>query len=355
MIDRYGRFRRAAVAALLAMLAAVPLRADVRPVAGCALDDAGRAWMQAALDDWEMVSRDLLPLEARPLPWMVFIDTACAWHVGADAAGDAALAGTLAPAGAALRFGGAQVEVRGVAHTGSVRLPGGAEVPAAPLSFTAPYGDAGAAFFVIGMPPVWMRDARHAADPDLAWLIRAVLVHELTHTAQVATVYRRIDALAARVPDPGALNDDVIQARFDSVPGFRAAYQTERDLLFRAAAEPDPALRRTLAAQALAAMRERRTRYYAGADSVYAELEDVFLNMEGVANWASYQVALRHAGPAADPAEVLTRLRRGGRWWSQDEGLALFLVIDALVPGWRARVFAGEPVSVLTLLEEGTR
>jgi hypothetical protein len=36
---------------------------------------------------------------------------------------------------------------------------------------------------------------------------------------------------------------------------------------------------------------------------------------------------------------ALPGMRRGGRHWSQDEGLAIFLLIDRLVPGWQARVF----------------
>lgn len=345
---------RAGLAALfaLALTAATALPAQT---GACTLGGAEREWIQGALDDWDQASREILRLEAKPLPWMVFIDTACAWHVAPDARGDAELAATLAPAGAPLRFQGGTAEVRGVAHGGEVRLPGGPRVPAVPLSFAAPYGDAGSAFFVIGMPTAWRRDPRHAADPDLAWLVRAVFVHEMTHTRQVGSVYRRIDALAACVPDPESLDDDVIQKRFDSVPAFRAAIDAERDLLFRAAAEPDPARRRALAAQALAAARERRARWLGGADGVYAHLEDVFLGMEGAANWAAYHVTLRHAEPGTDPADVLTRFRRGGTFWSQDYGFALFLTLDALLPDWQARMFAAEPASVFALLEEAVR
>jgi hypothetical protein len=32
-------------------------------------------------------------------------------------------------------------------------------------------------------------------------------------------------------------------------------------------------------------------------------------------------------------------VRRGGRQWSQDQGLALLLVVDRLLPGWQQRAF----------------
>lgn len=332
-------------------LAAGPLAAQ----GACALGAVERAWIQGALDDWDAASREALRLEPRPLPWMVFIDTACAWHVAADASGDADLAATLSAAGAPLRFQGGAVEVRAVAHDGRVRLPGGQRVPAAPLSFAAPYGDAGAAFFVIGMPAVWTRDPRHAADPDLAWLIRAVFVHEMTHTMQVGHVYRHIDALATHVPDPETLNDDVIQTRFDSVPEFRRGVEGEIALLYRAMDEPGTAARREMVASALRMAEGRRARWFNGQHAAYAELEDVFLDMEGVAQWAAYSVALRNAPADTDPGELLTRFRRGGRFWSQDLGLALYLALDELVPGWQARVWGPEHASVRTLLTEAVR
>jgi hypothetical protein len=342
--------RRVGMAAALALTTfAAPLAAQA-----CTLDEAGRAWIQSALDDWDVASREFLKLDAAPLPWMVFIDTACVWHVAADARGDAELAATLQPAGAPLRFAGGAVDVRGVAHGGTARLPGGQRVPAAPLSFAAPYGDGGA-FFVIGMPSVWMRDPRHAADPGLGWLMNAVFVHEMTHTRQVGPVYRRIDSLATRVPDPASLDDDVIQKRFDSIPGFRESIDAERNLLYRAHDEPDADARRRMIRDALAAAAERRVRWFSGAAGVYRELDDVFLNMEGAAQWAAYQVALRRAGPAADPREVLTGFRRGGRFWSQDLGLALFLAADAYAPGWQARVFGPEQAPIRDVLAEALR
>ena len=80
-------------------------------------------------------------------------------------------------------------------------------------------------------------------------------------------------------------------------------------------------------------MKTRRAKYFVGADAVYADLEDLFLNMEGVANWAGYRLASRESASLPD---AVAFMRRGGKHWSQDEGLALFLVIDAAVPAWQA-------------------
>jgi hypothetical protein len=344
---------RTARAAMAAAALGVSDPAGAQPAANpCVLPADEQAWIQGALDDWNLVSRDFLRMQEPTVPWMVFIGPECAWHVAAKAGADPDLAATLTTSRAALHLAGRPLDVRHVAHSGTVRLPGGGEVPVAPLSFAGPVGDSGEAFFVMAMPSVWRRDPRTAGERDPETLLRAVFAHEITHTQQVAALYRRIDAIEVAAGSPDDFDDDIVQSRFDTVPGFRAAYEAERGLLFRAAAEADSAQRRALAGQALAAARERRARWFTGENAIYADIEDVFLNMEGVANWAAYRVLLHHAGPGADRAQVLRAIRRGGRKWSQDEGLALFLVIDALVPGWQQRVLGPEPPSVFTLLAE---
>jgi hypothetical protein len=74
--------------------------------------------------------------------------------------------------------------------------------------------------------------------------------------------------------------------------------------------------------------------------------------MEGLGNWVAYRVAVREGLSEADAVNFI---RRGRNRWSQDEGLAAFLVIDAMLPDWRGRVLEGKPASVLQLLSETAR
>lgn len=92
-----------------------------------------------------------------------------------------------------------------------------------------------------------------------------------------------------------------------------------------------------------------------GDDEKLAELEDIFLTMEGVAQWAAFKWLIHPAGGGFAFETALPHFRRGGRQWSQDEGLALYLVIDRLVPGWTRRSFADPPVTALRLLAEAAR
>ena len=137
---------------------------------------------------------------------------------------------------------------------------------------------------------------------------------------------------------------------------FKAGIEAERDLLFRAATAATDAEAKARAREAQARIAARRAKWFTGRDAMFADAEDTFLSLEGSGQWIAYAWLAKHPlGAEIAPDEALKRFRRGGRKWSQDEGLALFLVIDRLVPGWQARLFADEPTTALQLLAEATK
>ena len=278
---------------------------------------ADRAFLDASLATWEAVRADALKIGPAPLPTFIVFDNECVWRDG-----------------------------QGSAHTGTIALPDGNEVPVGVMTFAGSHD--GKPSLVMALPAMWRAEKRHRDNPRLDLLIRSVFVHEMTHTRQAASFGARLGELETqhKLED---LNDDIIQQRFADRDGFTAAFAKERDLLYSIANEPDPARRHALAKDALHAIRERRARYFRGNDAFYAELEEIFLGMEGVANWAGFRAAM-HAGLSRD--EAITLMQGSRKWFSQDEGLALFLAIDALTPGWQKCVFSEKPVPAFELLSK---
>ena len=335
----------------LALALVVILSAQSPAASACRLSDADRAWIESTLAAWDTASREILAIEPRPLPWVVYFDATCVWHVNPDArtlekqtAGRAVVAGEVSARGR-------RVAVLGFEHGGEVRIPDGNAIPPRLATFAGNYGEGGRSFFVMAMPSVWRAEERHRDEPNLDALVRSVFVHEMSHTIQTPVFGPRIDGLVARHKLPDDLDDDIVQKRFADRSGFAEAVDRERTLLYRVAAEPDGKRRRALAAEAVAAIKERRARYFTGPDAVYAELEDIFLTMEGVANWAAYHVAARERLAGTD---ALTLIRGRRRWWSQDEGLAIFLALDALGTNWKAAVLGPHPPSIVDLLSKGS-
>ena len=74
------------------------------------------------------------------------------------------------------------------------------------------------------------------------------------------------------------------------------------------------------------------------------------LDLEGAAEFAELSY-LRLANPRTPPAKLLDRVRGDRAFWSQDEGLALFLLLDSLHPGWTGETFRGDPRSAVDLIE----
>lgn len=349
-----GPFRLSAMCATLvaaACLPAGPLAAQpgVTPSDKAPCVTTPARWMQRAVDTWAMVSRDAFGLPADSLPWIVLFDARCAWHLAPrrEAAPDA----RDVTREMALRFGGAPVVVQAVVHGDTLRLPSGQTVRAQPTAFASLYRGDSASFFVMALPERWDRSAAEAADPAREEFFLGVLAHEMTHTVQLAGINRRVQEIGRRWALPERLNDDVVQQTFDSVPAFRALVERERDLLAAAALATDDGTRRRLTSEALGLAAGRRGQYFVGPRAVYAPLEDVFLLMEGIGSWAAFRVSLAHAEPGTPTATVVARLQKG-RYWSQGIGLSMILVLDALLPDWRARLFAEQPPSIYALLTE---
>lgn len=343
------RLCRSAAVVLAAVLswapaAAAQAPADPRP---CSFPPHEIEWLQRALDGWEQVSREFLRIDPTPLPWIVLFDASCIWHLAAD--GDPG--GDARPISTSLTFAGSAVPVRAARHDGTIVLPNGSPISVEMKASTSLYRSGRSVFFAMAMPSVWQ--TREVSATTRAAYLQGVFSHEMTHTRLLGTTNRRVRELASTNDLVYPINDDVIQTEFQRTSGFEAAVNRERDQFYRAALEPNPAKRRQLLMRALEMVRTRHARHFTGANAVYAELEALFLAMEGVGQWAAYRLTNALAG--GQHPEALRLVRDNRRFWSQDEGLALFLLIDLLVPNWQTRIFNGTPVSPFALLEEAVR
>jgi len=281
-------------------------------IGGCTFD---RPFFDAALATWEKVRKDALQIPEAPKPTFILFDRECVW-----------------------------VDGKARPHEGTIALPDGNEVPPGIIAFSSVHD--GQPFLVMALPSVWREDQRHRENPRLETLMRGVFVHEMTHTRQAGSFGKRVGELERQHAIQN-LSDDTVQDRFGAREGFQAAFEKERDLLFAIANETDASRRRAMAAEVLEAIGDRRARYFTGDDAPFAELEQLFFDLEGAANWAGFRAAMSEG---LTRAEAIDLMRGSRRWFSQEEGLALYLAIDALTPGWQKRVFREEPATSLELL-----
>ncbi len=308
---------------LIALALAAALNAAPDPVVTpCRFAGEPRAWTAQALEAWNRLDQRRLRI-ARPItPTIALFDQSCVYRLTPDRRGD-------------FTAGGRRFRTSAEAHSGQVALPDGSTVPAARLAFATPVSDGGM-FFIMALPALWRADTVEGRDPRLLSMV--VFMHEFTHTQQSDGLGARIDRLLARgLPEDA--NDDVVQDRFAGRPGYRAAWEAERDALYAAARAPDPATTRARLRQGLELMRARQARWFTGDDALYAEADDVFLTLEGSGNWSAWAWLTDPNGGRMSSDDAVTFIRGGKTHWSQDEGLALMLAIDRLNPLWPAYAF----------------
>ena len=288
-----------------------------------------------ALRSWQTAERTILKLAPAPLPMVVTVDDCCTYTL--PAGNDAAAKWVEKP------------------HGRTVVMPDGKTIPLGPISFASASERPGQpSYFAMSLPSVWLA-AGVKSGLGLERLMDGVMPHELMHSRQFYFATPRLADIAARYKLGDDIGDDSLQEKFQRDPAYAAAYRSERDLLFAAAAAPNTDEARRLTAAALVKLRARRDCWFTGRSAYWAAFDDVFVTMEGLGQWLAYRWYVSERGPHIAPAVALREVRRGGKYWTQDEGLALFLVVDRLVPDWQRRAFAKQPLLAEALLARAAR
>lgn len=322
---------------ITALVAATLLNTATPAPPPCRFVGEPRGWTAEALASWDRLDRERLRI-ARPVtPVITLFDQSCAYTLTPDARGE-------------FRVGARRYRISASRHSGQVGLPDGGTVPAGKLAFASPLSD-GRMFFIMALPAVWRADPSEPR--DWSRLSMVVFMHEFAHTQQAASLGVRVDDLLARgLPEDS--DDDVIQDRFAEQPGYRTAYEAERDLFYQAATAPDARSARAGLDQAARAMDARRARWFRGENTLYGEADDVFLTLEGTGNWAAWMWLTDPRGGRLRPAEATTFVRGGGNRWSQDEGLGIMLAVDRLTPDWPALAFSPRGATADRLIQRAT-
>ena len=303
----------------------------------CHMSGGTGQWLQGSYAAWEQVRTRQLGLPEASPPDLVVFDRWCAYELSTGRSGTIRVA-----AGTDTLVG------EGRPHDGTIRLTNGLTRPVRAEAFAALLPGDSATVLVIALEDVWREDPDYrTSTEDWRALLRRSFVHEMTHARQLPTwtPMLRIAATRAGLAD---FDDDVIQQVFDTVPGFGRAIGEETALLYEAAAHPSRERQRALATQAIQRMQMRRARVYGGEDAPWARVEQILLDIEGAAQWAVWA----HVGNSTRlRVDERTSIVRGsGHYWSQEQGLALYLLLDALVPDWPRQMFSANPPSSLDLL-----
>lgn len=329
---------------LLCIIVFGALSAGASPAAAtpaCDLTAAG-PWIRRWFEAWELTSREILKLPDAPPPSVVFYDSACVYTTSG-------VTGAGAAPGDGPKLQGAKLPWRVAAHHDTLTLPDSSRVPVRLMSFTSADRKTGP-FFVMAAPTFWAQKGHPPEDG-----LTGVFLHEFAHTRQIPGMRHVIGPIDSMWAYPEELDDDAVQKHFGSDSTYVAAYIEERDLLYRAAAANSRAEARALAKQALTMIKSRHARWFTGDKAVFAIVDDTFLSMEGAAQWAGAAWLAHPKGGGLTWEAAVAKMLGKRRWWVQDQGLGLFLVVDRLLPGWPLLVFRDPSMGAVELLERAVQ
>ncbi len=303
-------------------------------------------WVGEVLDSWEYISNEHLKLSPGTAPKMVFFDTAYVYS-------NTELSTPNGKPVNGPNFFGETLQWFRSKHNGSLILPDSSSVPIGIMSFAAPVNNNPEdMFFVMALPSFW--ELAGIQDNELGTdnLYTYIFLHEFSHIMQGQNFGKRLTDFESVLGKDVNLTDDIIQEEFAEDSLYSKAFDEELALFYKAFAASDPDSTLTLAQRGIDLYKSRQQRYFTANRTIYVELDDFFLTMEGMGQylpvlWFSDSTKLNLG------EDVFVKMKTGKGSWSQNEGLALFLLYNKISnPNLGEEMFGNEVHPIIDLLEE---
>jgi len=294
---------------------------------------------------WELVCRDVFPSLETDIPEFVFFDDKNVYATSVVSA----------PKGEVIEgpsLFGKPLKWLKQEHNGEIILPDGQKVPVGLMSFAAPMNEKDA-FFVMAVPKFWEQQGVQSEELGLENMLTGVFLHEFSHTQQMQNFGAKISKYEEYYDFETDLNDDIVQHYFEKDTAYTKNFRQEVVQFFKASSTKAFPRIKAEVAKGLTMLKQRQASFFLGEQKILSELDGFFLTMEGTGQYAFYKWMVHPQGGNLSEKVALEGTRRGGTWWSQDEGLALFLAMEKLsAKEWTQELFGTETISVIDLLKK---
>lgn len=241
-------------------------------------------------------------------------------------------------------------EWRKTAHNNSITLPDKSVIPVNLLSFAAEIPGENKSFFVMPLPDFWKQAGLTSKELGTENLITGIFIHEFSHSQQMQNFGRKMTAYEHQLKLDVEFSDDLIQTLFSKDSSYLAYYKKEVDFFYQSV--EGKKLDKQLLSKGLSGFKERQSRYFNDKSKELGEIDNLFLTIEGLGQYSMFLWLTHPRGGNIKREMAIKGVRRGGKWWSQDEGFALFLILEKLSPPgkWGKGMFGSETESVVDLI-----
>lgn len=236
-------------------------------------------------------------------------------------------------------------------HNDSLTLPDKSVVPINLMSFAAEIPTEDKSFFVMPLPIFWQQAGVLSKELGLENLITGVFIHEFSHSQQMQNFGKKMTAFEKENNYDIEFSDDIVQNIFAKDTTYLKLYKKEISFFYSLI--KNNALEKNSVKEGLSLMNQRQNMYFKGKYQNLNEIDNFFLTMEGLGQYSMFLWLKHPKGGNINREIAIEGIRRGGKWWSQDEGFALFLILDKLtVPkNWARDMFGDKTESVTVLID----
>ncbi len=237
-------------------------------------------------------------------------------------------------------------------HHDSLTLPDKSVIPLALMSFAAEVPNESKSFFVMPLPSFWTQAKVFSRELGTENLITGVFIHEFSHSQQMQNFGKKLTEYEKQNTFEADFSDDIVQNLFANDTNYSKGYKKEVDLFY--ASIKQNILDKSAVKEGFLLFKQRQTTFFRGKYENLIEIDDFFLTMEGIGQYSMFLWLINPKGGNIEKGLAIEGVRRGGRWWSQDEGFALFLILDKLTTSksWAKSMFGNETESVISLINK---
>lgn len=237
-------------------------------------------------------------------------------------------------------------------HNGNITMPDKATIPIGLMSFAAEITqETNKSFFAMPLPSFWMKSGVFSKELGLENLITGVFIHEFSHSQQMQNFGKQIALYEKDNNFGNDFNDDIVQNIFKNNTSYVKIYNQEVNLFYSAI--KNNLLDKTFLNKAFELMKLRQKEYFKGEYKELTNIDNFFLTMEGLGQYSMFLWLNHPKGGNLNKEIAIEGVRRNKNWWSQDEGFALFLVLDNLSKSkkWAKEMFGNNTVSVTSIIK----
>jgi hypothetical protein len=243
-------------------------------------------------------------------------------------------------------------------HRDSILLPDSSKAEVNIMSFASPLtNNKSESYFVMPLPSFWNKAGVTSKELGFDNLITGVFLHEFSHSQQMQSFGKKISSFENTTDFGIPFSDDIIQHLFQKDSAYVVLFKQELNCFERAVTEKSSIVKKELIKKGIELLRKRHQQYFISKYESLKNIDEFFLTMEGLGQFTMYSWFVHPKGANLAEELAVKGTRRGGRWWSQDEGLLLFLILNQLSPPqqWAYKMFGSNLETVVKLIEQNLK